>query len=242
MLSRLLNRLHEPSYRRWNGFKKSYVNSNDYTNSQWAATIFWIASTILGITLDPSNYAPDIPVLPSGHFIQVTLASFALLMLLVLFPIKHGRREWPFKYNFKWYPIAWEPETHKGREWGHLRLPREGEMQIVIPFEITGEVDRYRFELHTSSDLILFKADQDRSSSDQRISADREIITCDNPDDGYINIFQVERKGSLGGSMNEWIKIIDTSDCVDGDGVNGKLGDIGEDTPGREVFHLDVRE
>jgi hypothetical protein len=253
MISRLLNRLHKPTYHRWLGFKKSYVGSTDYTHSQWVATIFWIASTIVHIILDPIDIpyvdAPNIPIIPSSfiadYFFQVSLAGIALLSLLVIFPIKHGRKEWPFLFTFDWYPLAWETEVHKEKERGHLRLVREGKMQIVVPFELTGKVNKYRFELHTSSDHIRFKADQDKSSSDQSVSVGREIITCEDPQhDQYINIFEVEREGDLGGGSNHWIKIIDTGDHMDnnGDSVDGKLGDTGEDASGREVMHIDVRE
>lgn len=251
MISRILKRLHKPTHNIWLGFKKSYIGSTDYNHSQWAATIFWIASTITHILLDPINIpyvdAPEIPLISSSfiadYFFQVVLAGIALLCLVLIFPLKHLWNEWPFLFDFDWYPLAWETEVHKEKERSHLRLIREGKMQIVIPFKLTGKVNTYRFELHTSSDRIKFKTDQDKSSSDQTVSVDREIITCKDPQhDQYINIFEVEREGDLGGGSNHWIKIIDTGDYIDDDEVKGKLGDTGEDTPGREVMKIDVRE
>jgi hypothetical protein len=190
----------------------------------YVATIFWILATVGPNILDPTN-PPNI-----GDFtgtigpgeLRVLSAGFALFLHFAVPAIYLGMKR-PFYITSTWYPLAWQPEVHKGKNRGYLRMPDNGQVEIMIPVELLDGIDEYclQFELTDPYELELKdkNEDQDWDRDEKQLSTENVTHTT------FIPRYKITEEGPVGSGDNYHLKITDVKYDRDTEVLNLEIRD-----------------
>lgn len=174
----------------------------------YVATIFWILATVGPNIVDPTkppNVGNFSGVIGPGE-LRVLSAGIALLLHFVVPAIYLGMKR-PFYITSTWYPLAWQPEVHNGKNRGYLRMPDNGQVEIMIPVELLDGIDEYclEFELTDPYELELKdkNEDQDWDRDDKQLSTENVTHTT------FIPRYKITEEGPVGSGDNYRLKITD---------------------------------
>lgn len=177
----------------------------------YIATIFWISATVGPSIVDPKkppNIGDFTGVIGPGE-LRVLSAGIALVLHFAIPAIYLGLKR-PFYISSTWYPVTWKTKVHKGKYRGYLRMPDNGQVEIMIPIEILDGVESYALKFEPTDPYEIELQGKNR---DQNWDRENKILSTESvTHTTFIPRFKIEKDGSVGTGDNYYLTITDTED------------------------------
>jgi len=197
----------------YQNFREAYYDSTQITRANQLQSWSWVIALLAYHGLTTTGFAQNFILGFSYPFAAISIIGImGVLANIAIIPGYFYRKNKPFKFSVRWFPIREKPHVIKRSEQGKLRVDRAGEGIIAAIIEPRNHVDELDIQLVSENDDVSFTVNNPRGTSlDVYRDHNGFITNISGSGKPVTPILKINVEDSIGSAPNPMLHLLDVS-------------------------------